>query len=203
MDGTRRDGERAGSVATDAKGKVFGIGLSRTGTTSLSAALAALGFRARHFPRLDRLFFLGFGGIRRNELRAYDAFTDIPVLRFFRELDRRYPGSRFILTIRDRDSWLDSCRRFPNFGPDHDSPPNLLRLREDIYGTQVFDRARFSEARDRHHEEIRSYFGDRPEDLLEMSIVDGDGWEPLCSFLGCPAPDVPFPHRNAGRGRPT
>ena len=24
----------------------------------------------------------------------------------------------------------------------------------------------------------------------------GDGWEPICKFLGKPIPDVPFPHKN-------
>ena len=24
----------------------------------------------------------------------------------------------------------------------------------------------------------------------------GDGWEPICNFLGKPIPDVPFPHKN-------
>lgn len=37
------------------------------------------------------------------------------------------------------------------------------------------------------------------ERLLEWNI--GDGWEPLCKFLGKPIPDVEFPHANAvGKG---
>ena len=31
--------------------------------------------------------------------------------------------------------------------------------------------------------------------LLEFSVKDG--WEPLCSFLEVPVPDVPFPRVNA------
>ena len=39
-----------------------------------------------------------------------------------------------------------------------------------------------------------------PEDrLLEWRV--GDGWEPLCKFLGKEIPDEPFPHVNAaGKG---
>jgi hypothetical protein len=33
------------------------------------------------------------------------------------------------------------------------------------------------------------------ERLLEWHI--GDGWEPLCKFLGKPVPNVEFPHANA------
>jgi hypothetical protein len=27
-----------------------------------------------------------------------------------------------------------------------------------------------------------------------MNLVEGDGWEKLCPFLGVPVPSVPFPH---------
>jgi len=37
-----------------------------------------------------------------------------------------------------------------------------------------------------------------PERLLEWNIADG--WEPLCKFLGKPAPNIEFPHANAGSG---
>lgn len=36
------------------------------------------------------------------------------------------------------------------------------------------------------------------ERLLEWSVEDG--WEPLCSFLGKPVPEEPFPHVNAAAG---
>ena len=77
--------------------KVLGVGLSKTGTSSLSAALTILGYRTVHYPPLDRL---------RELLDDSDAATDTPVACSFRELDRQYPGSRFILTVRDPDSWL-------------------------------------------------------------------------------------------------
>ena len=34
-----------------------------------------------------------------------------------------------------------------------------------------------------------------PKDRLLVFDLD-DGWQPLCEFLGYPAPDVPFPHKN-------
>ncbi len=37
-----------------------------------------------------------------------------------------------------------------------------------------------------------------PQDRLLVFQVN-DGWEPLCTFLGCEIPqDIPFPHLNAG-----
>lgn len=80
-------------------GKIFGIGLSRTGTTSLTAALKILRVQAIHWPQ-------SMGDIARHE-----ASTDITVSLMFEELDRKYPGSKFIYTIRERDPWLASCEK--------------------------------------------------------------------------------------------
>src|SRR5262249_9811138 len=77
--------------------KIFGIGLSRTGTTSLTYAFAELGLRAHHFPR-TRAF-----------IDEADAATDTPVAAWYKELDVLYPGSKFIVTPRSIPDWLDSC----------------------------------------------------------------------------------------------
>ena len=83
---------------TEPSMKILGLGLSKTGTSSLAAALNVLGFSCVHsaYPHL---------------LEQADAMLDTGAAVRFRELDVMYPGSKFILTIRDRDSWLDSCRR--------------------------------------------------------------------------------------------
>ena len=42
----------------------------------------------------------------------YDAFSDILLLTTnFDVLDEQYPGSRFVLTVRPFDAWIDSRRR--------------------------------------------------------------------------------------------
>jgi hypothetical protein len=43
-----------------------------------------------------------------------------------------------------------------------------------------------------HYEHIRKIVP--RENLLEMEL--GDGWEPLCNFLGVPVPKVPYPRSN-------
>lgn len=80
--------------------KVFGIGLSRTGTTSLDAALELLGYRVRHFPSLSLL--LGRLGIKNRELRQYDALTDRPVTHFYKPPDARFPGTKVFDTKQFR-----------------------------------------------------------------------------------------------------
>ena len=55
--------------------KVFGIGLSKTGTTSLNEALGILGLKSKHY------FF------NLDQIEELDAATDLPIARAFRELD--------------------------------------------------------------------------------------------------------------------
>ncbi len=77
-------------------GKIFGIGLMKTGTTSLCHALEILGYSAIQSPEpLERI-------------NQYDAAADRNITENFEYLDRLYPGSKFIYTIRDTSSWIQS-----------------------------------------------------------------------------------------------
>ena len=177
--------------------KIFGIGLSRTGTTSLSSALEILGYRSFHFPFI-RSFF-GRIYIRKQYLENYDALTDTPVALLYQELDKKYPGSKFIYTVRDMESWLASCEKYPAFhkGSDYSKSNKITaRLRQRLFGTDYFDRQKFKEAYLRHDTEVRDYFKDRPQDLLVLNITEGDAWNPLCTFLEKVKPGVPFPNKN-------
>ena len=44
----------------------------------------------------------------------------------------------------------------------------------------------------RHNEQVRATIP--AERLLEFRV--SEGWQPLCAFLGCDAPDEPFPRVN-------
>ena len=47
-----------------------------------------------------------------------------------------------------------------------------------------------------HYAEVRDYFKDRREDLLEFPLTEGAGWQELCPFLEKVIPDEPFPRLN-------
>lgn len=205
-------------------GKIFGVGLSRTGTGSLNAALEILGYRAWHFPiimqnssakarrryRMDKWmselfnkpFFEGdFVKGTDNKLafdsrplNEWDAATDLPVARFFRQLDVAFPGSKFILTVRDEDSWLESCRNF--FSPGAHRIFKWQQLHYEVYGANEFDESGFRGAMRKHVEDVRNYFMDRQDDFIELNIVGGEGWEKLCHFLGKDIPNEAFPKRH-------
>jgi hypothetical protein len=165
--------------------KCWGLGLSRTGTTSLCEALKLLGYKnVQHNPHFS-------------ELRTLDGGTDAGVLVFYKYLDYKFPGSKFVLTLRDLEEWLRSEEYIFGVHPvrslDDDVP---IMRRMTIFETVAFDREKFIAAYRRHTEDVRRYFAKRPHDLLEMNLTAGDGWNKLCPFLGIPVPAVPFPRLN-------
>jgi hypothetical protein len=191
--------------------KIFGIGLSRTGTTSLTEALAILGCRAVHFPtdlvtqsEYFRFFTEPADTLRLSLLDRYDAVTDNPVSCVYRQLDCAYPGSKFILTVRGKESWLRSCElwwdRFVSRVMEDDQArpmwPFMQLVGAVTYGTPHFDAMLFSQAYDAHLEAVASYFHGRNRDLLILNICGGEGWEKLAPFIGAPVPNDPFPHSN-------
>lgn len=186
-------------IATDgmpSKHKVFGVGLSKTGTSSLYAALEILEYRAVHNPTDDRsIMALLTGDLRCPAIEGHDAICDIVFSRHFKELDRLYPNSLFILTGRERKSWHASCAK-------HWSERTISRHKlwnEDlvdfnVYGTALYQERLFEDIYNSHYAAVKSYFQDRDHQLLYIDICNGDGWEPLCKFLGKEIPSISFPH---------
>ncbi len=173
---------------------IFGIGLSKTGTNSLNDALTTLGYPSVHYPDPD----LMLAGRFAEALGDAEGATDITVAAFFRELDDAYPGSKFILTVRDRRDWLASveshmARREPE-SLEPGNPKGEVRRR--LFGRADFDPISYLAAFELHRAEVLTHFTDREDDLLVVDLCGGDGWETLCPFLGLRAPRAPFPHAN-------
>jgi hypothetical protein len=168
--------------------KVFGIGLSRTGTSTLVNALRILGYKSIHFPMTVQQF------------HDYDAAADTTVSMQFKVLDAQFPGSRFVYTTRDMESWLRSCERLWSRKKNVENlPPLIVKMRRKLYGGVNFDAARFADGYRRHDANIRQFFADRPDDLLVFDICGGKAdWPALCDFLGKQVPALPFPWSNNG-----
>lgn len=189
----------------DGRFRVFGLGLSRTGTRSLTAALHVLGIDTVHYP-IDEDSFraLSSGKLDFALLDGFDGITDITAAPYYAQLDRRYPDAKFILTVRDEDAWLRSCENHwsgrdafaPAETPASESHMNVRRfLRAAVYGTYDFEPERFRYVYRKHVEDVRRYFADKPGRLLELDIAGGEGWDKLSRFLGRYVPDQPFPHK--------
>lgn len=188
------------------KVKVFGAGLSKTGTTSLQAAFSLLGYRTLGY-HTDRLTDAVVKGLT-DDFRVYDdydAVFDMPVAHFYRELMLAYPTAKFILTLRDEDDWWRSIKNHFETRPAR--APRLLEwprrraykifrraMRQRIFGAvepiETLYRQKYREHNARVLELVPA---DR---LLVMNLADGDGWKKLCEFIGVPEPAAPFPYEN-------
>jgi hypothetical protein len=180
-----------------ARPRIFGIGLNKTGTTSLTRAAELLGLRAVHHGRrndhrIERAIAAGKPMFRYSlpRVRRADALFDFrSIERHFDVADREFPGSRFILSTRDKEEWLASRERHVR--------RNQEAAARGGYdgGFLTVDRDAWSRQWDAHHERVLQHFAGR-NDLLVIDVTAGDGWEKLAPFLGRPVPDLPFPARN-------
>lgn len=179
--------------------KIFCIGFHKTGTTSLAYALEMLGYRVTgpngvNDPDIGRNAMK----MARKLVRKYDAFQDNPWPVLYQEMDAEYPGSKFILTVRDPESWI---RSQTGHFREKETP-----MRKWIYGagSPVGNEDIYVERYLDHYREVEEYFRDRPDDLLIMDLAARDGWEKLCPFLDKAIPDTVFPHANkAGERKKT
>ncbi|GIX30000.1 MAG: hypothetical protein KatS3mg124_0472 [Porticoccaceae bacterium] len=162
--------------------KIFVLGLSRTGTTSLHVALALMGFASVHYPAAAARRWLA-GNFRAGLLADFDACLDLPTPLYYPQLDAVYPGSRFILLERDEDAWLDSVRRqWAAASPP--GPRTQLRdvIRIAVYGVDRFNASRLRHVFRTHRRNVLEYFRGR-RDLLVLDVTQGDPWAALCGFL--------------------
>lgn len=214
--------------------KVLSLGMSRTGTASMKAALEILGFPCTHGfdmhtkPQICDSYMLAFeakyyqGAADINSPAFWDgllggkaAVTDTPANAFGPELIAAYPKARVVLVEREIEAWYASFERALIAGTEHPGiVGGLAWLDRERTGKQVpvlyrgIMQGQFG-ARDakefkakaravyrRHYEEIREVLKTRGEEgrLLEYKL--GQGWEPLCKFLGVKVPDTEFPRVN-------
>lgn len=195
--------------------RVFGIGLGRTGTRSLTKALKILGYRFIQHP------------IPFEIMNEYDAAVGSVASLHYRHLAQLYPDALFILTLRDLDSWLASWTRYSQTRPYQSCFSEFKRpIRLASYGVVGFERDHWQQYYLKHTAEVMQYFNysttlkqglnkfGRPSTdtsngksasysrLLAIDICSGEGWSKLCPFLGEPIPRKTFPritHRETER----
>ena len=177
--------------------KIFGIGLSKTGTTSLTKALEILGYKSIHNPES----WLKFDGEKLDfdfeQIVNYDTFTDLEIAYFYKQLDELYPNSKFILTTRPIDSWLNSCRNHFHIHSKRSEKANFLV--KQVYGATFCDNETqdtFKQGYLKHEQNAKQYFHHRPDDFLILDTGEVDKWSKLCDFLGKSVPGESYPMAN-------
>ena len=123
----------------------------------------------------------------------YTSFTDWPWNIAFREMDEKYPGSKFILTTRiSSNAWYESlCNHAMSLAPKN----NVRKLIFGHYYPFHYKQSHI-ETYQQHNEAVRQYFANRPDDFIELCWEKGDGWNELCRFLGMGVPAEDFPWLN-------
>ena len=174
--------------------KIFGIGLNKTGTSSLKSAFETLGLR--HLSRKPRLFKhwkkREFGAIF-EWIDPYESFEDWPWPLMVPQLIARYPDARFVLTRRASPAvWVESLKRQSEKTNPDNNPRKTIYGHHYPHGHEAEHRAFY----ETHLRETRLLFADAPQKLTELCWDEGDGWPELCAFLGLPEPRKPFPHAN-------
>lgn len=217
-----KDAVRAHRHAWRVRGrtKYFCIGRNKTGTTSLKVAFEELGFvvgRQRPAERLyDEHYFAGRFEPIIEYCRTAEVFQDVPfsLPETYRYLDGAFPGSKFILSVRDDpEQWYASVVAFQSarFGSDGELPTiedlraatyvrpgwalNKLRL----YGTteqDPYNKQRLIAHYVRHNQDVQEYFSGRPDDLLVVNLAEPEAWSRFLAFVGATSDREAFPWEN-------
>jgi len=153
--------------------KIFQIGFNKCGTVSIYNFFESNGLKPIHWD----MGMLATTIKRNHELKYpllsgyedYDCFTDMEEvqsntfihLTHYKELDKQYPNSKFILNIRPIDKWINSRIHHPNYLNIHKKITGL-----DEEGVIEHWRNQWNE----HITSVQEYFKDRPKDLLVFDI---------------------------------
>lgn len=192
---------------------LVGAGFGRTGTLSLKFALEQLGLsRCYHMmevvekpDHVERWRAATAGrSVDWDALFAdYRAAVDWPACAFWRTLAQHYPEAKVLLTVRDPEHWYESVeatiyramtRPLPE---DHPARPQremaVELILQQTFGGRFEDRDYAMGVYQRHNDAVQQSIP--PERLLVYEV--GEGWGPLCEFLGVATPNEAFPHVNS------
>lgn len=191
--------------------QVIGAGVGRTGTYSLKLAINQLGFGPCHHMEevlhnqgsQVPLWADAVNG-HADWSAIYDGYAsavDWPTAGFYRELNAAYPSAKFVLTVRSPESWAESfSATIYKLLAGRDQAPAEMQAWLDM-AVGVIEKSGFPAGLDisalktafiAHNDAVKAAI---PSDRL-LSFEVKEGWGPLCSFLGVPVPDGPFPRTN-------
>jgi len=195
---------------------VFGVGLQRTGTTSLAAALQHLGWNTLHGVR-EVIKGVYAYAVDRNEsvvrsfrVSKWDAWVCWPVYAY-RAFFNYYPDAIWVQTLRDPEQWakrhgvvVEEDRRLVMKGLlSMLSPRQHIEVVQHMrhFGWHYDSPERLARGAAKLQLEVGRFFRrKRKVRFIQMNVFEGDGWDKLCSALGVDVPDMPFPHLNPKKG---
>ena len=190
---------------------VVGAGVGRTGTYSLKLALNQLGVGPCH--HMDEVLHNMSTQVPlwsaaasdqadwQSIFDGYSSAVDWPTACFFRELLKKFPAARFVLTQRDPERWAESFgatiyKLIENKDQAPEEMSAWLNMASAVIAKTGFplglDHDELVRAFNAHNQAVRETI---PADQLLIFDVR-QGWGPLCDFLEVPVPDGDFPRTN-------
>lgn len=163
--------------------KIFYLGMPKCGSISLCSALNILGYNAVHYKTEDLTIIQSHGKINISKGKKfcdgldYDAFLEFRGFEYADILLNDYPDAKFIMSFRERDSWIESSR-YHQESRGRWYPDDYY---EDLYDTAV--------------DKLNLFLSNNGERCLVLDYKNSQ-WEQLCGFLGKEIPNVEYPHDN-------
>jgi hypothetical protein len=187
--------------------EVIGTGFGRTGTDSMREALTILGFGPCHHQRevianpetREQWRAIACGAVPDWDLLlgGYRSCLDWPSAHYWPQLIEAFPDAKVLLTWRSAESWWESYSKtilrvvLADTETEESAPGSqLVSLR--VFGGRPADREHCIAVYEANVAAVKARVA--PERLLIHHL--GDGWEPLCDFLGVPVPEAPYPRGN-------
>lgn len=167
--------------------KIFQIGYNKCGTGILHQTLLQLGYESIFYDngKLARTMLTNF--VNEEPLlkgyEKYDAYvcmedvcTNLYAHRlFYKILDEQYPGSKFILNVRNVDNWVQNRVRQPGYLVAYMWATGIMMAPEVI--------EKWKRSWHKHIEDVHKYFGDRVNKDLLVYNVEKDDPQKIFEFL--------------------
>lgn len=199
---------------------VFCIGKNKTGTTSMERLFRNLGYSVGNQRQAEWLFKYwkarDFEPIFNYVKGGGNFFQDAPfsLPDTYVALERRFPESKFILTIRDQDKWFESVKNFQAklFGKNGaiatvDDLKNATYLYKGYFWEatvaingidedQLYNKQIYQSNYNNYNEAVIDYFKDKPGKLLVINIEDASSKQKIADFIGIDVSKVSIPWEN-------
>lgn len=175
--------------------KVFQIGFNKCGTDSICRLFKSSGYNAAHWEKgkLARTIKYNFNNNIKilTGIENFTCYTDMDstidefpneAFKYFKEIDKQYPGSKFILNIRNIDTWIESRIHHNPFGKN--STKKYSDLFQHHYGLKNIEEVKeyWKNDWETHIKNVLEYFKDRPDDLIVFNI-ETDNIDKLINFF--------------------
>lgn len=183
--------------------KIIGLGLPKTGTTTLAACLRELKYDVAPYDT-DMVVDVSRGNYAKLQpcFERYQAFEDWPWPICYQQFLKTDQKIAWILTQRSSpEIWLKSLQKHTQRNPS----PQSKELRQRLYGSvdPWADAEHYIQFYIQHYNSVRETLSAHNQPFLELCWESGDSWPQLCNFLNVDTPvGKALPHANSAPKAP-